>query len=442
MLLLSALFVAMPSLSQVQPSATGDSGQADNDSRMIMPPLVYLTSYPNMSSTDQRSNFVAGSLAITGAYIDNILPGSTSAPTSDTTISVIPSLSYDRKTPRLLQTFTYNPSLTYYTQTTGLNTFDQSASSRFLWRASPHIDIGFQDFFVKTSNVFNTPYPFFTGGAGGSAQSPAPTVFAPFASQLRNDFNANIAYQFSGRSMVGAGGQFSTYRTLNKEQVSGLYDSDGEGGSAFYNRRISRAQYIGVLYDYDRVQTFLAPNPSVDSLVQALLPFYILSSNRRFSLSIAGGAANVHLTQYPGVDYKAWKPQVNLSFGWLSERGNFAVEYMHSITSGQGLTGSYNTDGCTLSGGWKVARTWTGTASFSYQSTNIVTPLPVQYYPGGTSLAGRLGLMHSIGQFLAIDVGYDRLHQNYLGIAAISANPDSNRIHGTLTYTFSKALGR
>jgi len=47
-----------------------------------------------------------------------------------------------------------------------------------------------------------------------------------------------------------------------------------------------------------------------------------------------------------------------------------------------------------------------------------------------------------IGEHLSLGVQYTRLHQSYSGIAALSASPDRNRVAGTISYQFSRPLGR
>src|SRR6185437_16190637 len=186
--------------------ATGDEAPIDDQTQMMTPPLVSGVIYPNVAGATERLNYVAGSIGTEGAYTDNIQPATTINSISDESISIMPELILNRTMPRQRETLTFSPAFTFYKNTTALNAMDQTATGSFERRMSPHISIGFQDNFVRTSNVFNTPFPFIAGGLAGNAQAAVPAVIAPFAEQIRNVANANLSYQFSPRGMVGGGG--------------------------------------------------------------------------------------------------------------------------------------------------------------------------------------------------------------------------------------------
>jgi hypothetical protein len=41
-----------------------------------------------------------------------------------------------------------------------------------------------------------------------------------------------------------------------------------------------------------------------------------------------------------------------------------------------------------------------------------------------------------------MEVGYQRLHQSYGGIAAITSDPDADREFASISYQFTRPLGR
>ncbi|MGC2497784.1 MAG: hypothetical protein WA374_08570, partial [Acidobacteriaceae bacterium] len=55
----------------------------------------------------------------------------------------------------------------------------------------------------------------------------------------------------------------------------------------------------------------------------------------------------------------------------------------------------------------------------------------------GTATAGR-----SLGRSARFEVGYNHIHESYPGISAITDNPDSNRIYGSVSYLFKRPVGR
>ncbi len=436
-----AFFVTVAASSQVQPTATGDMLPVDDDTQMAIPPLASALLYPTTSTGDERSNYLNGSVTATEAYTDNILPSATSVPVADETTSLRPNLSFNWKTPRQLETFTYSPSFTFYKTATSLNTWDQNATEIYQGRLSPHITLGLQDNFVKTSNVFNTGYPFAAGGLSGLAQSPTPPLIVPYADQLRNTANIDLTYQYTRQGMIGAGGQFSIYRFPNHAQSPGLYDSGSIGASVFFNRRLTRGQYLGAMYQYYDTLTYVTPY-DIDTQVHEILPFYTLTLHRSFSLSIAGGAQRIFAAQHPQTLFKTWAPEGVFSLGWQGERGHIAASFLHKVIAGEGLTGAYNSNSANFLGGWRFARTWTGETSVSYQQVDVVAWLPLSIYPDGHMFGASATVQHSFGDRMNLQFGYDRLQEKYAGLAVIGMNPSSNREFLTLTYTFTKALGR
>jgi hypothetical protein len=49
---------------------------------------------------------------------------------------------------------------------------------------------------------------------------------------------------------------------------------------------------------------------------------------------------------------------------------------------------------------------------------------------------------HSFNERFRAEAGYQRLHEAYNGIAAISSDPDSDRDFISITYQLTKPLGR
>ena len=161
-LLLSA--VPMPLWSQVdnpttQPVAaygTG-TGTENTDSRMMTPPPVSGQSYPQVPTSQERSNYLQAGVTFSTAYSDNILASAGSNSVSDEIYSVFPTLALNETTTRLHWTLTYAPGFTFYQHTSSLNQADQNASIDFQYRLSPHVTFSARDGFQKSSSVFNQP---------------------------------------------------------------------------------------------------------------------------------------------------------------------------------------------------------------------------------------------------------------------------------------------
>jgi len=442
-----ALFMAVPALSQVEPSATGGNPLTEDDTKMMTPPPVSGMLYPSTAGADARTNYLATAVSVTAAYLDNVLPGDGTQPLSATTYSVLPSLEFDRTTPRQQTAFKYTPMFVFYQPTNQpepanqLDTVDQNMSLRLVDHLSPNVAFSLQDFFLRTSNIFDVAYPFSEGGLSGTAQGPSLAAIAPFAEELNDSAEAAISYQFARNAMVGVGGFYSYFDFPNSTDAVGLYNSKGGGPSAFYSRRFLRMQYIGVTYFYSRIVSG-GPNSPIETELSSLLPFYTLYFNSKFSLSLSAGAQQATVTEDKKQIFNSWSPAATASFGWQSRRGDIAVSYLHTTATGSGLIGPDLSNSADVSADWKLARTWTWRVASSYATLSDSTTLASINYQSGNTFTGETSVKHTIGEHLALEFGYDRLQEKYAGIPAISANPDSDRGFVTVSYLLTRPLGR
>jgi hypothetical protein len=448
LILFLATFAVLPALSQVEPIATGDSTTTEDDSQMMTPPPVSGIPYPNMGTSVARTNYFNAGFTGEMAYLDNVLPGETVTPVSSITYSVLSDFSLQKTTSRQTATLRYSPSFIFYEptnpseSTNQLDSVDHSASLIYQDRLSPHLGITLDDFFLRTSNVFNDSYPFTAGGLTGSSQAPVPALIAPFAEQMYDNADAAINYQFSRNSMVGGGGSYSNFDLPNPAQAVGLSISNGEGATAFYSRRVAAMQYAGLSYDYSRIVAGSFAAQDIEAQTHTLLPFYTIYFTRRFSLSVTGGVQRTTETQAQGTPVNSWSPSVVASMGWQGVRGNLAIDYLYAVTSGQGLYGAFRSDGASASGGWRLSRTWNAGFTFSYNTITALAQLTGLNFTGGTALTAEASLSRTLGEHFTASFGYQRLQENYVGIQVISENPDSDREYGRITYQFKKALGR
>lgn len=440
-----ALFVPMSALSQVEPSATGGSSASGDDTDMMTPPPVSGMPYSSEFGSGGRSNYLDGSTSVNAAYNDNVFPGYSSQPVGDESYWIIPGISLNKSTPRQKITLAYSPSFSLYQHTTSLDTVDHSASAVFQDHLTPHLSISVQDYFLRTSDVFNESYPFSSGNLTGTTQAPVPALIVPYVEQMSDTANGSIDYQIGRDSMIGGGGSYSTFSFPNPTAVAGLSNSDGEGGSAFYSRRLTGRQYSGLSYNYSRDVVTDAPYPPFNTQVHSLLPFYSIYFNSKFSVSVSVGIQHIDIAQVQAQPYDAWSTAGSASLGWQGTRGNFALSYLHSINTGEGFAEALTSDSVSASSGWKLARTWTGGFEVSFVNSSPVTTRAgiVSYgYEGGNSLTLGATLTHTLGDHLSAACGYDRLQEYYPGIPFIAKNPDSDRVFVTFSYLFTKSLGR
>ena len=430
-----SLLLALPAWSQVVPTASGGT----DSTQMQTPPPVSGEPFPTITGAEARSNYLNPGLAVETSYNDNLMPGYGANPISTMGYSINPSLEFDKVTPRLHQTWTYNANFTLYQDATALNAADQHAALDLHYLLSPHLSIGGRDTFEKGSNLFNQPS--LGGPVSGSASSSPTNDFAPFLDRLSNQANAGLSYQFSAYGMIGAGGTTTLLHYPNQAQSGGLGDSISFGGSAFYNRQLTATQYMGATYQYSR-EADSAASTQTTTRVNTVNLFYTVYLLHVLTLSITGGPQHYNVAQAPLPQSAAWTPAVTGSIAWQENQTNFAASYSKSVAGGGGLFGAFNTTTANASVRWRFARTWTVQSTANYSLLKNVTPLFFFSESGGRSISGTATLEHPLSEHLRASLSYQRLHQSYGGIATIIGTPDSDRESISISYQFTRPLGR
>lgn len=438
-----ALTFAIPALAQVEPSATGDSGGSLDESEMMTPPPVSGMSYASGAGSEQRSNYLETDLTVSAGYIDNLL-ATENAPT----LTVQPSIAFDRSAPRRKEQFSYSPDFLFYFDTgtppagsvpaSSFDAIDHNASASYEYRFNPEVAFSLADNFVRTSNVFDSSYVF-SNGVTGSAQTPQATIVAPFITQLTNIGGGNLSYQFGRNGMIGGGVDFTTFELPNPANAINLYNSNGIGGSVFYNRRLSAKQYFGLNYEYARILAY-PTNAVIETQTHLLLPFYTLYFTKASSLSVSAGIEHVNTTAPQAPTTSSWDPTISASVGWQGTRGSCAANFTRAVSAGGGLLGAYDSNAFNALGSREFSPTWTGEVSAGYTSIHSITPLTASNVQDGDTLTAGAFLNHPMGERFSIQFQYQHLHENYTGSTAIAT--DGNRASATLTYHLRKPLGR
>lgn len=436
-----ALLVALPALSQVVPAATGDAPAADNDTPMRTPPPVSGEAYPTLTGSEARSNYLRGGITFETAYDDNEVPYETSHSIGGAIYTVRPTIAIDRVNPRFHQTLTYGAGFTFYQHVSALNETDQSASLSIEYRPSQHTALHLRDSFLKSSNVFNQPNLNSGEAISGSLQSTPAGAIAPFADRINNAGSGEVSYQLSANRMIGVGGTSTQLDYTNAGQVPGLCNSNSLGGSAFYNLRLSGSQYTGGTYQYSRYVSCPVSSQS-DTATHALDLYYTLYLNHELSMSFSGGPQHYAVAMSSLPSSASWTPSLMASMGWQSNRGSLAASYSRTVNGGGGLLGAFHSNAANFHARWQLTRVWVVAPTASYESQKNVNSLFASSNPGGHTVSGAIAVQRSFRERLIAECGYQRQHQKYISIAAISTLPDSNREYVSVSYQFEKPLGR
>jgi hypothetical protein len=398
-------------------------------------------------TSEERSNYLRGGLAFTSAYTDNALGSVSGQPVSDVSYSVAPFIELDESTPRLHVITTYAPGFTFYQRNSSRNESDQNASIDLTYRLSPHVTFSARDGFQKSSNVFNQPDLASAAAVSGGTQEANLSVIAPIANRLSNTGNVGITSQVAANAMVGASGTFTNLHYPNQTEVPGLFDSSSQAGSVFYSLRISKMHYVGATYEYQRLVAYTTGGQS-ETQTHALLFFYTLYATPRFSVSFFGGPQHSDTVQPPLAplqiqlpEAKAWTPAAGASLGWQSRLTNVAVSYSHIISGGGGLIGAVKMDSASASIRQQMTRSLSGSVAGGYVQNDVLGSA-LTAGTNGHTISATASLQQQFGEHINLQLGYTRLHQDYSGVAVLATTPNTNREFVSISYRFSRPLGR
>jgi hypothetical protein len=437
---LSPLWAQVEQSTQLQPQPAGIAPVEEvvDEGGMLVPPPVSGATFPATPASAERSNYLRGGMVFTGAYTDNVIGGRAVNPVSDESYSLAPTVELDKTTSRTALQLSYAPGFTFYQHTSALNEADQNAAINFQYRITEHLTLSARDSFQKSSNVMNQPLT----ALSGVEQAPEVanfSIIAPLADRLSNIGNAELSYQLSPNSMVGASGSFSNLHYPNLSQVPGLFDASSQTASAFYSHRLAKRHYVGLTCRYERLLSYPAGGTNRTS-TNAILMFYSFYPTPRFSFSFYGGPERADTTNLlSSVHSQSWTPEAGASLNWQGVRSSFALSYSHMVASGGGLIGAVHMDNAIASFGQQFTRSLRATLIGGWVQNDL---LDNELFTNGHSTSVLISLHQRMGQRVEVGAGYNWLYQSYSNLPLISANPVTNREFVSLSYQFERALGR
>lgn len=446
------LLTCLPGLAQ---SSQDDADIAEPENplhevRMMLPPPVSDAAYATIVGAEKRSNFLRTGVTLSGGYIWNLDPGSGLSSVNEATYLVQPTLAFDRTSSRLHSTLTWNPSFTWYQVPKVVRTTDQSVSGDLQWRLAKYVSLRVGENFRRTSTAFGQITPNFQPSVGGSTEFISPGILGLYEPQMSNTTTAGLTWQYGRNDMVAGSGFLNTLDFTDPARAGGFYNTTGRGGSGSWTHRLGMQQYIGGLYRYSMTQAKPVVSTQVgtsQAQINDLSGFYTLYLTSRLSLSLQGGEQYTSVIAHPFYpDYHAWKPAGTASLGWQGPRTSFAARYSRTVTAGGGLLDAYLTNSANASARWQMTPSWTIGIDGLYSNISNVVPdsWPNAILRGHTA-SGSASLEHRLSSNLMLSGSYSRLNESWGNVGAATptnANPNSDRLLISLSYSLSRPLGR
>jgi hypothetical protein len=454
--LILALLAAIPGWSQTDTPATGtqapaaQNGAEDADNQvtntgMLTPPPVTGEAYAAAPGNEVRNNYLTLGVTSTAGYDDNVAAGYSTIPESDMIYSFWPTVSLDKNTLRIREKFNYSPGFTFYEPHTLHNASDQNASANITLHPSETTTISMLDSFVRSSTLYNQPNGSSGGAVTGGTPGQVVGAIAPFADRITNSADVELSDQPGENQMIGMSGQYSQLDYPDASQVQGLYNSNSYSVGAFGSDRLSGRQYFGGNVQHSRVVSYLKVS---DSVLQSdnIFGFYTIylrnSPQSVISISVTGGPEHYTAVQIPEPSLEAWAPAVTVAVGMQQHLWSMAVNYSHNVTAGGGLPGAYREESVHGFYRRELTPTWDINVSGIYALNTNITPKFPLAEPGGHTMTIGVSAEHRLTRSLTCTAGYDRMQESYSGVGALSQFPNSNREYGSITWQFSRPLGR
>jgi hypothetical protein len=251
----------------------------------------------------------------------------------------------------------------------------------------------------------------------------------------------DIHYQYSKNAMAGGTGSYSFLHYSSPTNSVTLSDSDVIEWTGFWNRRMSRSNYLGLQYQHAHITTKPVKTSTDTDAVYGTYTFYLTNT---VSASVLGGPQHYSSEDsVSGLATEAWSPAVQVSAGYQKPRTSIRAGYSHIVTGAGGLIGAYKANTADLAAHRQLSRSWALSADAMYATFSNVTPNIAAANPGGHTISGTITAEHRFTERLRMGLGYTRFHQSY-GVFGTGSQifPDCNRVFASVSYEFSRLLGR
>jgi hypothetical protein len=439
---------------EAKPLALAGAEGALDDQRAPIPALVNgeIKSLAFSSELD-RTNYLSGGVTVGATYDDNVL-SQTANPVGGYTASVLPFIAIDQSRARIRWDLNYAAGFVMNQRLSNQNNSSHNLGADLEYRVSPHLDLRLSDHFLYTTGFFDVLQQNIGNPAAGALQLPNPSVITPLAKSTSNLANVEMDYQFSPNDMVGGSGSFYTsrYRDAPAGSIS-LLDTDTQQGSAFYTHRVTRSDWFGGAYEFQK----LSFSPGTDqATTHSFLLFNTIYFRPRMSFSLFGGpeywdydsqqitqviTVPVVLVVSTPVSRTRWTYSAGASFNWQGERTSAELGVSRRVSNGGGILGAVELVSAEAAVRQKI------THSTTFALSGIVGDNRLLANFNGVadrlrSASGSAALEQLLGRSFMVSLGYGRDYQRQSGGTPPPTDVDHNRGWVTLTYNFSKAIGR
>jgi hypothetical protein len=414
-------------------------------SEPLLPPGIVTGDRPPLtfSSETVRSNFLTGSFLLASAFDDNAL-STGSNHVSNVSYSMAPGIDVAQTRERWNWIFGYHPGFTFNQRLSEQNQSAHNLNFDTTYRLSPHVALRLRDAFEKTSTLFSGTFADQLTPGFGSLQQPNQFLITPLASRTGNTSSADLAYRFGASSIMGAG---ATYYFVNYQDVASsagapanLIDTQSLTAESYYAHRFANRHWLGAKYNLQRLNF----DPGDRTNVQRVLLFYSLPLHDHMSLDLWAGPeySNTLASGLTAVSSSSrWSASGGAACSWQGQRTGLRAQFSRRISDGGGLAQAVTLQQVSADFRYQLSARWTGILGASYADSDPLIRITNSFGKIQT-LSENAGLEHRITDKFSLTLQYARDGQRYPEANPAQASANHNRVMLSLSYSFTRPLGR
>jgi hypothetical protein len=394
----------------------------------------------------ERSNYLRAGINVGAAYDDNALLGLGGAQVGNETYSVFPNIAIDQTTSRTRWSLAYGGGLSVNQRLSSRNQGSHDLNFDSQFRLSPHVNFRAAEDFSLTAGIFgtNSGLGFQPGVAGSNG-----ILITPLANTRSSQTVVETNYHFALRDVVGASGSFFDLHYSNVSTGQGsLANTRTAGGSAFWLHELFHRDWGGINYRFQRM-TF---DPNGVTTVHTFSIVNTIAFSKAFTISafigpeyydnhgvMAFGPNAGEFTTSNG-----WSVAGGVEGGWKERRTSVTGEYSRQISTGGGILGAVQLQAVHAAFRRELFSGWSATLGVGYGSNGALTLATSNTATSIRTTSFSASLERNIGRSWGLQMGYFHDLQSQSGSSIPSQNFDAtrNRYSATLSYRWTKALGR
>jgi hypothetical protein len=437
---------------QTAPADTSSGNPDEQESTTAVPAVMQGEISAVLAAEKERKTQIEAGMAMGAVYDDNATNAS-SPRFGDFQYNFSPSVGLDCYQPRTDWTLHYDGGYTIDQRSAVRDAATNQLAADLRHKFSPRLSLELRENYALTSDPFVSP-----GVSNGLPSLIGPGELNPFAAtpisrrQSTVSF-ADIGYQLSEHSSIGASGNFSSIRFTDVAGAiggNGLINTTDATGRLFYAWQISKMQTIGAQYQLEDLEFDHAVAHTLDH------SFYLFDNVRitqHASLSLFAGPEYSHIHDQiallPGLAFftipvftSDLSYTAGVTYGWQGLHSGVTLTGLRSVTDGGGLLGAVRNNsgeltfqhafnprfGLSLHAGYSEGRQIGGAISGP--------PSRLTYETVG------IGFERELYRSFYIDANYIREQMPHAGTVVFNKLIDHNRAAITFRYRFAKEFNR